>query len=149
MTPCWEPTVRQSEVRVRAGVEAWHLVRVHWLEYRFRVLWADFTFFLDTGSTQRKKELTPSSGGHLGLGSWPSPESTVGSEGGGSSLGNTEHAVFPDHITGSRGEEQECRGTGAAGSILVSPPTPSFPSGWEDCCLLCCRLLTVHHSLQS
>lgn len=46
--------MRQSEVRVRAGVEAWHLVKVHWLEYRFRVLWADFTFFLDTGSTQRE-----------------------------------------------------------------------------------------------
>ena len=30
------------------------MVKVHWLEYRFRVLWADFTFFLDTGSTQRE-----------------------------------------------------------------------------------------------
>lgn len=48
--PCCEPTVLQSEVRVRAGVDAWHLVRVHWLEYRLRVLCADFTLFLDTGS---------------------------------------------------------------------------------------------------
>lgn len=40
-------------------MEAWHLVRVHWLEYRFRVLWADFTFFLDTGSAQRKQVLAP------------------------------------------------------------------------------------------
>lgn len=47
---------------MRAGVEAWHLVRVHWLEYRFRVLWADFTFFLDTGSAQRKQELVPPEG---------------------------------------------------------------------------------------
>lgn len=70
--------MRQSEVRVRAGVEAWHLVRVHWLEYRFRVLWADFTFFLDTGSAQRKPELVPSSCRHSGLGSWHLPERAAG-----------------------------------------------------------------------
>lgn len=55
---------------MRAGVEAWHLVRVHWLEYLFRVLWADFALFLDTGSAQRKQELAPSSRGHSGAGSW-------------------------------------------------------------------------------
>lgn len=48
--PCWDPTVRQSEVRVRAGVEAWHLLSVHWLEYRFLVLCTDLTLFLETGS---------------------------------------------------------------------------------------------------
>lgn len=127
--------MRQSEVRVRAGVEAWHLVKVHWLEYRFRVLWADFTFFLDTGSTQRKQELAPYNQGHSGLGSWHLPERAVGSKGGGRSshrnpLGNAEHAAIPDHIAGPGGEEQQCQGMEAAVASCSSPLTPSFLSPW-------------------
>lgn len=52
----WEPMVRQSEVRVLAEAVDWlwpGLLRVHWLEYRFLELWADFTLFLDTGSEER------------------------------------------------------------------------------------------------
>lgn len=49
----WEPIVRQSEVRVRAEAVDWlwlGLLSVHWLEYLFLELWADFMLFLDTGS---------------------------------------------------------------------------------------------------
>ncbi len=49
----WEPIVRQSEVRVRAEAVDWlwlGRLSVHWLEYLFLELWADFMLFLDTGS---------------------------------------------------------------------------------------------------
>lgn len=131
--------MRQSEVRVRAGVEAWHLVKVHWLEYRFRVLWADFTFFLDTGSTQRKQELAPYNQGHSGLGSWHLPERAVGSKGGGRSshrnpLGNAEHAAIPDHIAGPGGASSltmhlvvsTVSRHGGSGGILLLPTHPIF-----------------------
>lgn len=117
------------------------MVRVHWLEYRFRVLWADFTFFLDTGSAQRKQELAPSSCGHSGLGSWHLPERAVGTKGGGrsscrSSLGKAECAAFPEHTAIHRGGGQQCQAYGQWAH--PSPPRPPhlFYSHLLSCCLM-------------